>query len=56
MTEYKITIIDSFYDTFIYTRQSKYDNFFTALEHDLKDIEEIICSDGCIEYDWERVG
>lgn len=56
MTKYKITITEGYpEEVFIYFRESKFDNFFTALSNDLLDIDFIIQSEDCIEYDWEVI-
>lgn len=49
---YKIEIITIQGEIKEYIRESKCDNFFTALDTDLTDILDMILDDDCIEYDY----
>lgn len=53
--KFKITITDHMDNEEIFVRESKYENFFDALDNDLPDIWELIKDDNCMWYDWEEL-
>ena len=55
MEKYKISILTDSRGMLEFTRKSNYNNFFTSLDKEWEDLDNLIVSNDCIEYDFEII-
>lgn len=55
MEKYKISILTNSKGMLEFIRVSNYNNFFTSLDKEWEDLDKLIVSDDCIEYDFEII-